>query len=470
MTKPVNPGREAPYFELDDRVELVRHARDTGRNNEPSSAAQSPNDVEAAIEREYLNRHRAAVESARGDIRAIVESFGAVEDRLMKPRDLLRIPTSTTSAIEQELAEEQRVETTRRAHQLSERDVKRFQREHGLAREARYPASRTLHLAAVALVLLVESIMNSAFFSASTRLGLLGGFLLAVGVSLTNIGLGVASGYFLLRGLRHHNRRLRVAAAVGTAIYIMVAIVFNIGIARLRDELAAGHGGFGLDMAWLLGHPLALTPLSLALLILGLIASAFGCLDGFTLDDSVPGYGAIDRARLKAATEAGAAEASVREQVLGHVERVPGKCSDAVAASQRDLDEMRKLAVDLERRMERYESERVSAEHWCHVGLKRYRSENMAVRTTPPPPYFAELPVFAAEVDTRPLEELRTRLGKAREQLDQIAHEAHGVVLEQPARMASARERLTDHIRTSLQRADGRRGDTVIDLDARRAS
>ncbi|MEP7027098.1 MAG: hypothetical protein ABI960_00755, partial [Candidatus Eisenbacteria bacterium] len=205
----VSPSRpqgsdDSPYFVLTQGgqpVELVAHARADGRVNLPDSGAQEPNEVETAICREYERQHLALVEQTRNELRSLTATFEELEDQLPSRRDLVACVAESLAGVEHDLATDHAVVSLRQEQQLRRRDLRAFVRERRLAREASYPTSRLLHFGIIALVVVVESVANAEFFASVSTLGLVGGFLQAVGVSLVNVVSGVLAGYFCVRGL-----------------------------------------------------------------------------------------------------------------------------------------------------------------------------------------------------------------------------------------------------------------------------
>ncbi len=147
-----------PYYELADRVDLVQHARAAGLQNLPDTSAVTPNDVECAIEHEFRNRHRAALEAARGDLHGIAEEFAKLEDRLPSVRDLQVVPVQAAADLERHLTADQSVTPARRELQARHRDERAFRLRLSLGREARYPESRLLHLGVVGLMVLIAAV------------------------------------------------------------------------------------------------------------------------------------------------------------------------------------------------------------------------------------------------------------------------------------------------------------------------
>ncbi|MDC1214033.1 hypothetical protein N8000_06125 [Rhodospirillales bacterium] len=70
-------------------------------------------------------------------------------------------------------------------------ELSAFEDEHKLVDGAEYPESQIYHLAIVGAMVLTESIANSYFFAKVSDLGLVGGILQAMPISIVNIGAGL---------------------------------------------------------------------------------------------------------------------------------------------------------------------------------------------------------------------------------------------------------------------------------------
>ncbi len=448
----------APYFadaNGDARVELIAHARTAGRSNLPESAAREPNDVEAALIREHQRRHRDLVEQTRGELRSLVDAFDNLEQQLPRARDLEVVVEQASAAIEHDLAADQALSALRQEQQRRRRDLRAFERENSskVTGPAHYPASRLFHLGTVAILVVVESLLNAGFFAGGSNLGLLGGFFMAVGVSLTNVALGLTAGFFA----RWRNARTplpRRLAAFGIAVFAAVVVLFNVAVAHIRDQALSGG-----SLAALLAHPWAISFPSAVLLVVGVLASLIAARKGWTLDAAVPGHGDVDRAFCAADRAHREHHQQLRRLVLEHAERVPQTCRGIVDRAQDLTRQLGALVVRAERTLEAYEAERERIARWCHQWLKRYRDENAAVRSARVPAYFADFPAFPSEVGGLVVEQLQQRLVAAQGRLESLRAKAHEIALEQPTRVTGAGQRFEAFSREAIEHADAGRGD-----------
>ena len=79
----------------------------------------------------------------------------------------------------------------RRNERIRLAELSAFEDEHKLVDGAEYPESQIYHWAIVGAMVLTESIANSYFFAKGSDLGLVGGILQAMPISIVNIGAGL---------------------------------------------------------------------------------------------------------------------------------------------------------------------------------------------------------------------------------------------------------------------------------------
>jgi len=267
------------------------------------------------------------------------------------------------------------------------------------------------------------------------------------------------AGFVPFRHLRNPRRALRVLAIMATVAYVVTTVLFNLAIAHYRDLAGVSANAASTAVAAAVHHPFALSTMSIGLFILGIVVSAIATLHGYTLDDPCPGFGDVVRARRGAAAAFKGANEDLRTRGLAPVEAVPVVCKNVLRNAQESVQQLRDLAVQTQRRVERYETERAQHVHWCSVLLRRYRTENESVRTTKSPAYFAVYPDIPSELNDDVVADLNARLALARAAHDQLAAQAHTIGMQHHERVAEARRQLETFIGETVRRADHGRGD-----------
>ena len=263
-----------------------------------------------------------------------------------------------------------------------------FRRQHELTRPAHYPqglGAWVLRVGILLAILLGEAALNSSFFAKGSDYGLLGGALVAVMVAAVNVGLGVAAGFFPARWIEH--RTLRPLGVLGLALWGSVAVLFNFGVAHYRTALESMSADpETLARANFFAHPLDLGLHSWWLLGIGLAFTTVAMLDGRSMDDHYPGYGAVDR-HLEEAKQAYIDE---RRALLDAVRQIYDDALEEVATRAAQIskrhDESETIRTGLEALKVSFEAHLQYLEEAANGLIEIYRDANRKARpprTTP---------------------------------------------------------------------------------------
>jgi len=457
----VSPDGESPYFQpgkSTKTIDLETHARATGRENLPETTARELSEAEAAVCRDHERQHLDLIERTRGSLRKLNATFDDLAEQVPCREDLAATVEDASNEVEHDFAATN-FESLKQQQEQSRRDLRLFTRENGIRREAHYPDSWWLHLAMVGVIAVIESVANAGFFAEASPLGMLGGFWQAVAVSVVNVTSGFLAGYFPFRWRHHHRPALRQTAAVGIAIYVVFAIGFNWAVARYRDLVTVSGVSDQRLLDALSNDPLNLGLHSCALFALGLLASGLSAWKGYRADDPIPGYRDRDHRFRRASEALGHAVDGLRGKVLARTKEIPDRCLQVTRSAEGLLERMEEVSVEAVRAIERYESAREQIEDHCEVMLRKYREENRAIRTTPPPAYFESYPAFPSQVGRSVIEALERHLVTTRTQLDSLKAESRRIRIENPARVRGAGQRFENFLSEQLLRADANRGD-----------
>ncbi|MEQ9507237.1 MAG: hypothetical protein RLO80_13325 [Hyphomonas sp.] len=200
-------------------------------------------------------------------------------------------------------------------------ELQAFKERHGPSIGQRTPDIKKNVEQAIAIlvfIMLVEGAFNALLFKDAQSAGLLGGLLVAFGVSAVNVLFGVVAGFFGLRYLNHPAMPAKVMGGVIASICILTGIFLNFFVAHFRDAVETGL--VVAEAEWRLGEfsmfeiPPGLVVrdmfpniigfdsfVALALLILGLTIHALAVYEGYDrISDPYPGYGRVWRKERKA--------------------------------------------------------------------------------------------------------------------------------------------------------------------------
>lgn len=173
-------------------------------------------------------------------------------------------------------------------------------------------------IAILVFIMLVEGAFNALLFKDAQSAGLLGGLLVAFGVSAVNVLFGVVAGFFGLRYLNHPAMPAKVMGGVIATVCILTGIFLNFFVAHFRDAVEAGmvaaeaNGTMGDFSMFQIPPGIVVKDMfpnvigfesfvALALLILGLTIHALAVYEGYDrITDPYPGYGRVWRKERKA--------------------------------------------------------------------------------------------------------------------------------------------------------------------------
>lgn len=168
-------------------------------------------------------------------------------------------------------------------------------------------------LAILIFVMIVEGCFNALLFKDAQSSGLLGGMMVAFGISAVNVLFGVTGGFFGLRNLNHPERAMKILGGGVAAVCVALGLFTNFFVAHFRDavEVAlheaiasgslAGFSMFSIPpsavMADMFPNIFGLDSLvAIGLLLIGLTVFAIAVYEGYDrISDRFPGYGRVWR-------------------------------------------------------------------------------------------------------------------------------------------------------------------------------
>ncbi|MEM9739281.1 MAG: hypothetical protein AAF829_05380 [Pseudomonadota bacterium] len=201
-------------------------------------------------------------------------------------------------------------------HEATVIELEAFRTQHGERIGKRTPDIKKnieQTLAILMAVLLLEGCFNALLFKDAQPSGLLGGLMVAFGISAVNVLFGVCAGYFGLRYLNHPQMPFKVMGGVVAGMFILAGIFLNFFIAHFRDaveislqaaiaaENLSGYSMFDTApsavVAGMFPNIFGLHSLvAFGLLMIGITAFAIAVYEGYDkISDRYPGYGRVWR-------------------------------------------------------------------------------------------------------------------------------------------------------------------------------
>jgi hypothetical protein len=121
------------------------------------------------------------------------------------------------------------------ARLIALQDLRYFQAQHRRTSDAKYPKTVFLPLMALFGFFVLESSLNGVLLGRVNAFGIVGGWAVALGISIINIGMGIFTGMFGLRLLGHRFVLQRLLGWIISLFGLSFAISWNTTVAIYRD-------------------------------------------------------------------------------------------------------------------------------------------------------------------------------------------------------------------------------------------
>ena len=319
-----------------------------------------------------------------------------------------------------QLAQERLALVKLKAEQLRrEADLRAFRAMNNVSRQAHYPEDRWVHVALVAIFVLLETGLNAFFYENAQ--GLLGGAFIALGVSATNLGIAFMAGM----AFRYKNLSAPGWRAFGwvCGLTFLVSVIYmNALFAAFRSEYqlvldpsdlkqsgAAFTTALGAAGQIFLLHMPATDLQSFVLFFFGILCSAFAFYKGYTFDDKYPDHGKLDRLHRQADAQFEGACLIAKEKLRIEIDRR----RDAVSNAKLQLSQATATLTQVRGRLSNAFNEMQTAlariQQDFKLVLETYRQMNTTVRSVPAPAYFAQVPDVVSNLAAEPSDSLAPR-------------------------------------------------------------
>jgi hypothetical protein len=403
LSQPTHAYRPATTVFLDlsvdrvaDELRLAVQGSQRGAQNRPSSDAQTLDDVEhQTIER---------VEAHKQDSNGIyLDHLHTYDERLTA------LSFEERFAIIQQAAPEAvgdfRAEATigrdelfvlRRRLNETELERERFRARHRIERPARLASlgKIILKIGVLAILFILEVVINGSFLAKANLGGLLGGAAQAVTFAGLNIIASFFWGMVLIRLVNRRNYLLKLIGLLSFLTYLAFAVALNLTLSHLREipPAVSLNDTIGQEVLHrLLTAPAGLTDInSWVLFAIGLIFSLIAMVDGLLFFDPYMGYSGLERRWIEASRQF----ANARIDLIERLRDIREDAAEVMNEAARDLSVRRSeydaLLQGRARLSQRFEHHQSQIEQSCRALLEIYREANRGARSTPAPGYFAK--------------------------------------------------------------------------------
>ena len=383
--------------------EIEKAARMAGAQNRPPTNETSPDETEASIAKDatqYITEATIVFDRAAADAqRQAQESIqgGVVLEANLGPL----LHNESAAALAQQLLAAQHGELVRlKAAELRVlASLNGFKKEHRIEREPIYPPDQLHHYALIFLLAVGGVVLNAVFFQNDA--GLVGGAMVALGVSVVNVGGALLLGHFFTYKnhasppWRSFGWAMMVIFVVWTIFVNGVTSAFRHYYGLLDDPSAAATGAAFIDASrdavsiFTLNSPFR-DFMSFILFFVGCGLAAFAFNKGYRADDVYPGYGPKHRIWQKA-----------YDAWEPRVQAIRSELHAALGKARSDLLAARSTLLSNASRLSQTRSTLTIATTSCAAEISQivadfrhlrgaYRKVNTTVRAIPAPAYFAE--------------------------------------------------------------------------------
>jgi hypothetical protein len=444
LNQPTHSYRPATTIFLDlnvdrvaDDMKLAERGTERGAQNRPTSDAQTLDDVEhQVVER---------IEAHKQDAHTLyLDHLHTYDERVTALSFEERFATIQQAA--PEAVGDFRAEATvgrdelfvlRRRLNESEIERERFRARHRIERPARLASlgKIILKIGVLAILFIIEVVINGSFLAKANVGGLLGGAAQAVTFAALNIIASFFWGMTLIRLINRRNYILKLAGLVSFIAYIAFAAVLNLTLSHLREIPPAVALGDNVGQEVL--HRLLTTPYGLTdvnswiLFCIGFIFSLIAMADGLTFFDPYMGYAGLERRWIEATRQF----ATARSELIERLRDIREDATEAMNEAARDLSVRRSeydsLLQGRARLAQRFSQHQNQIEQAARALLEIYREADRKARSTPPPEYFARayamdrISYSSGDTDMSARESLRQMIAETQELLKEQIKAIH---------------------------------------------
>ena len=285
-----------------------------------------------------------------------------------------------------------------------------FKTKNEIKSPAQYPEDRLFHFSLLILFIALETGVNAFFYEGSA--GLLGGAIVALAVSVINMGIAVVLGA-LFRYSNLPDVKNKILGYGSLVVFLFTGIVLNLIFSTFRIQyqlvqirvIEEGLPEASTTMlvtalrtavvdAFSVFH-LNFPPIdfmSFTLFFVGFGCSVIAFWKGYTFDDKYPGHGDIDRAHKKSEKVYKEAKELAFSDAMNEVRKMEAEVEtlrNQIVTEQRNASALKAQAKSA---LATLTSTVKTIQGELTLVLEAYRAANRANRATTPPPYFANIP------------------------------------------------------------------------------
>jgi uncharacterized protein YukE len=444
LNQPTHHYRPATTIFLDlnvdrvaDELRLAERGSERGGQNRPTSDAQTLDDVEHQV----VERIEAHKQDANGIYLDHVHTYDERLTALSFEERFATIQQAAPEAVGDFRAEatvgRDELFVLRRRLNESEVERERFRQRHRIERPARLASlgKVILKIGVLAILFIIEVVINGSFLAKANVGGLLGGAAQAVTFAALNIIASFFWGMVLIRLVNRRNYFLKLIGLLSFLAYLAFATALNLTLSHLREipPAVAVSDRVGQEVLHrLLTAPYGLTDInSWILFTIGFIFSLIAMADGLLFFDPYIGYAGLERRWVDATRQF----ATARSELIERLRDIREDATETMNEAARDLSVRRSeydaLLQGRSRLAQRFDHHQNQIEQTCRALLEIYREANRKARSTPAPDYFTKayavprISYTGGDPDTSARDNLRQMIAETQELLNQQIKAIH---------------------------------------------
>lgn len=395
-------------------LRLQQRGEEDGKLNFPTEDSLSLTAVERDAVENIRNLRSAALNNFEAELESYNARIGSVKDE--KEKVELLVGKSKHEIVSISNNWENRLENLRvRVHEHQHK-LKEFQKKNNIEGPPRESKNLFLTIGIIAILGLIETIMNGYFFAEANPMGYLGGIMLAMIIAFINISFSSIFGHFSRQiNIKYWARKLLGVFLI--ICFIIFASVLNLAIAHLRDALEVQQWNDALvsSLISLKNAPLELRSINSWLVIgFGAVVSFTSFWKTFSFSDPYPGYSRLWHENELSVDNYADEYNEAHDELDEHFEQASKTLRDEIF---RRRDNIKSAEDALAARISLVRNLNIFLDS-CSEGVNKllriYRDANIKARAQRAPKYFDEVFYFE-DYNTEELSNMQIRIPEVAE-------------------------------------------------------
>lgn len=412
-----------------DHFNVESEAQANGSLDLPPSDSKTSDQFHANVKAEY-DRFKS---TKKNEIDRQINSLRSTLGRLQDNRDAFSQHeqrfANKIKAVQKEY--DGQIITANENVKASKADLSNFKRNNKLTRPAKPKSSQFLFVMILAVILIVETILNGVFLGENLTGSSFAGMTWALAFSAVNVSVGLILAP-LIKNINHVKAAAKLFGYFVSLIWLGVIAAINFLIGHFRDVIT-NPDGQGMEDAYLALRNMQESPLGLAepvsyfLVALGFMCALIALLDAFFHTDTYPGYGKrsyqleeFEENLLGLKSEANEEQERLYQEFVSEGNKFIKSATSHITNLQQTIGFI-ELRIN-----EEYGDYFENLSGSFEAVIEQYRTSNKKARTSEAPSYFQDKPSF----EWRDLSDQSKRMQSESSNFDTVRNSAE-ILLEQ---------------------------------------